>query len=368
MTKILNTKPKDDGFYFPAEYEHHKACWLMYPERTDIYPFGAKDVQQTYKEMILKISKFEQVCLCVSSKEYQNVKATLPSNVKLFEVASDGNWLRDTGPIFLINNKGTVRGIDWQFNAWGGVNGGCYNPWDKDNEVAQKILEIENLEIYKSDLFLEGGAILSDGEGTLLTTEETLLNPNRNPQYSKSEIENILKEYLNVEKVIWVKRGIYLDEAGGHIDGICCFLKPGVVALNWTDDKLDPQYEISVEAFETLNAVTDAKGRKFTIHKIHQPTPQYITKAESETIVKVEGTVSRAEGERLPASYINFYFANNAIILPVFDDAKFDTLAIQKLKEVCPDKEIVTIQSRSILLGGGNIHCMTLQQPNLNFK
>lgn len=368
MSKILNSTPKKDGFYFPGEFSPHKACWLMYPERTDIYPFEAKQVQETYLELVTKISKFEKVCLCVSEKAYSHVKKIFPTNVRIIEMPSDGNWLRDTGPTFLINKDGLNRGVDWEFNAWGGFNGGCYSPWDKDNEVAKRILEIENIDIYKSALFLEGGAILSDGEGTLLTTEETLLNPNRNPNYSKEEVEDILKEYLNVEKVIWIKRGIYLDEAGGHIDGICCFMKPGVVALTWTDDKTDPQYEISVEAFETLSSEADAKGRKLKIHKIHQPTPQYITKEESETIIKVEGTVSREAGERLPATYVNFYFANNSIIMPIFNDPKFDNLAIQQFKAICPEREIVTIQSRSILLGGGNIHCMTQQQPALNFN
>ena len=366
MALILNSTPKKDGFYFPAEFAHHKACWLMYPERTDIYPFEAKHVQEKYIELTTKISLYEQVCLCVSEKEYSNVKRIFPSNIKIIEIPSDGNWLRDTGPTFLLNNNGDIRGIDWEFNAWGGFNGGCYSPWNKDNEVARKILDLEGIDFYKCNLFLEGGAILSDGEGTLLTTEETLLNPNRNPKYNKSEIEAILKEYLNVEKVIWIKRGIYRDEAGGHIDGICCFMKPAVVALTWTDDKDDPQYEISLEAFETLNSEVDAKGRKFEIHKIHQPSPQYITKAESDSIKKVKGTISRATGERLPASYINFYFANNAIILPIFDDSEFDTLAIQQFKQISPDKKIIPIQSRSILLGGGNIHCMTQQQPAIN--
>ena len=365
MAQFLNTTPKQDGFYFPAEFSPHEACWLMYPERTDIYPFGAKSVQKTYVELVTKISKFEKVFLCVSKNEYKNVKKIFSGNIEIIEIPSDGNWLRDTGPTFLLNKDGLCRGIDWEFNSWGGKNGGCYTPWDKDNDVAKKILQKINLDIYHSDLFLEGGAILSDGEGTLLTTEETLLNPNRNPNRSKEEIEEILKEYLNIEKVIWVKRGIYLDEAGGHIDGICCFMKPSVVALNWTDDKNDPQYEISVETFEKLSSEVDAKGRKFTIHKIHQPNPQYITKEESESIIKVEGTVSRAEGERLPATYINFYFANNAIILPIFNDTKYDNLAINQFKSICPDKEIVPIESRSILLGGGNIHCMTQQQPTL---
>lgn len=363
MAQILNSTPKVDGFHFPAEFSHHKSCWIMYPERTDIYPHKARKVQQTYIELAEKISRFESVNLCVSKNKYDAVKALFPSNIKIIQIESDGNWLRDTGPTFLLNNKGQIRGVDWEFNAWGGLNGGCYFPWNKDNEVAREILNFEKIDYYKSNLVLEGGAILSDGEGTLLTTEETLLNPNRNPTLSKNDIEIVLKEYLSIDKIIWLKRGIYLDEAGGHIDGICCFIKPGVVALTWTEDKNDPQYEISVEALEKLESETDAKGRKLKVHKVHQPTPQYITKQESETIDIVSGTVSRNAGDRLPASYINFYFANNAIILPTFNDYKFDQLAIEQFKMMCPERQIVTIESRDILLGGGNIHCMTQQQP-----
>jgi agmatine deiminase len=361
MTLIKST-PKKDGFRFPGEFEPHSGCWLQWPDRSDIYPFGAKLVQRTYVKLATLISKYEQVTMCVSKAQYQNARMQLPDDIRLVEMSYDGNWLRDTGPSFVVNNSGEIRGIDWEFNAWGGLQDGAYFPWDQDNLVAKKIMEIEGIDRYKCNMVLEGGAFHSDGEGTLLITEESIINDNRNPSLTREEIEHNLKEYIGVDKVIWFKRGIYLDEAGGHIDGLCCFIKPGVVALHWTEDKNDPQYEISFEAYQTLLDSTDAKGRKFEIQKIHQPGPLYITKEESEWTDSIEGTVPRDEGDRLPGTYINFYFANDAVIVPTFDD-EFDNAAIDTLQKLLPNKKVIPFFSRDILLGGGNIHCMVQQLP-----
>jgi len=363
MATLQHTTPKADGYYFPGEFDPHQATWLMYPERTDIYPFGAKRAQRAYLNLVREISLFEKVYLCVSNQFTKTMDPDFYNYAEVIEMESDGNWLRDTGPTFVKNQYGKTRAIQWQFNAWGGIDGGLYAPWDKDALVSVKIVEYLKLEYYKAPMVLEGGAILSDGEGTLLTTEETLLNPNRNPNLSKRDIEIILKEYLNVEKIVWIKNGLYLDEAGGHIDGICSFLSPGVILLAWTDDKNDPQYKLSNAAFEALSSATDAQGRKFIIHKVHQPVPQYITQEESDSIVVLDGTVSRNAGERLPASYLNFYYVNGGVILPIFGDSKHDELAVTQFENLFPDRQIVPFLSRDILLGGGNIHCMTQQQP-----
>ena len=359
MALTIQTTPKKDGFRMPAEFESHKSTWLMWPDRTDIYPYGAKAVQKSYVELAAIISKFEQVNVCVSKSQFQNARVKLPENVRVMEMSYDGGWIRDTGPTFLTNDKGTIRGVDWEFNSWGEQG---YFPWDQDNLVAQKVLEIENIDRYKCNLVLEGGSLNTDGQGTLLITEESVINPNRNPSLSKFEIEELLTQYLNVKKIIWLEKGIYLDEAGGHIDGLCCFLKPQVIALTWTEDKNDPQYEISRNAYDILSHAKDSKGNKLEIVKMHQPDPCYITKEESAWIDHIEGTAPRNEGDRLPATYINFYFANNSIIFPTFND-KFDKINIEKLKEIYPERQIMPIFSRSILLGGGNIHCMTQQQP-----
>jgi len=179
---------------------------------------------------------------------------------------------------------------------------------------------------------------------------------------TKKEIEETLREYLNVEKTVWLGRGVYLDETSGHIDNLCCFVRPGVVALTWTDDRSDPQYETSLDAYDRLRAATDARGRKFEVHKIHQPEPMTITKEESEGIDAVEGTLPRRAGDRLAGSYINFYVANDGIVMPAFDDPH-DGAAIETLQRLFPKRRVVDVPAREILLGGGNIHCITQQQP-----
>jgi len=188
------------------------------------------------------------------------------------------------------------------------------------------------------------------------------LNENRNPDKSQEKLEALLGDYLNVSKFIWLNRGIYNDETNGHVDNICCFIRPGVVALAWTDDKSDPQYEISQENYEILQSVTDAKGRKLEIHKIHQPNPILITQEESEGVDAIQGTLPRQEGDRLAASYINFYFCNGGAVVPQFKDAH-DKLTLDQLQKLMPERKVVGVYAREILLGGGNVHCITQQQP-----
>ncbi|MDR2860784.1 MAG: agmatine deiminase, partial [Elusimicrobiota bacterium] len=269
----------------------------------------------------------------------------------------------DTGATFTIDDNGQTRGIDWKFNAWGGLYDGIYFPWDKDDLVAQKMCELENVDRYRlNDFVLEGGSIHTDGQGTAITTEACLLSKGRNPHLSKAEIENKLKEYLNVEKIIWLKRGIYLDETNEHVDNICCFVKPGSVVLAWTDDTKDPQYEMSKSCYDILSKETDAKGRKLEIHKLPLPAVQIRTKEESENIDIIEAAAQRKAGDRLSASYVNYYVLNGAVIMPFFDDAN-DKKAQNILQELYPDREIIPIYSREVLLGGGNIHCITQQVP-----
>jgi agmatine deiminase len=226
-------------------------------------------------------------------------------------------------------------------------------------------LEIERTDRYKTDFVLEGGSIHVDGQGTLITTEECLLNPNRNPHLGRTEIEDMLREYLNVDKIIWLGRGVYQDETSGHVDNLCCFIRPGVLALTWTDDPADPQYEISQDAYERLSTATDARGRRLEIHKIHQPGSLYITDEESLGIDLIEWSAPRLPGRRLPGSYINFYIANRSVILPVFDDP-CDRKALQDIQALFPEHDVVGVPGREILLGGGNIHCITQQQPGSN--
>ncbi len=196
-----------------------------------------------------------------------------------------------------------------------------------------------------------------------MTTAECLLNPNRNPDLIQTQIEQTLMDYLGVRHIIWLPRGLYLDETYGHIDNIACFARPGEVVLAWTDDQTDPQYEISHEAYEALAGVRDVHGRVLTIHKLHQPTPMYITPAEAAGIQVNAEAKHRHEARRMGGSYVNFYLANGGLIMPAFGDEKYDLLAQQTLAQIFPERRIVPIYSREILLGGGNIHCITQQQP-----
>lgn len=354
----LKSTPRQDGFHIPAEFEKHSGCWILFPERPDNWRLNAIPAQQAFANVAKVISRFEKVTVGASSRQIAYAQRLLPEYIRVVEIEIDDAWVRDTGPTCVVNSEGVVRGIDWEFNSWGGL----FASWDKDNLIANRVLEIENLDRYKSTMVLEGGAINVDGEGTLITTEECVLNHNRNPNMDKFAVERVFTEYCNIEKVIWLPRGIYFDETGGHIDNLCCFIRPGVVALTWTDDKTDPQREISTEAYDVLNREVDAKGRSLEIHKIHQPAPMFITQEENEGFEKTIGTISRKPGNRLPASYINFYIANGGVIMPNFDDP-MDIRAKNTLQSLFPDREVVAVPAREILLGGGAIHCIVQQIP-----
>lgn len=362
MSRILGTTPSHDGFRMPGEYESHEKCWMLWPERADNWRLNAGPAQNVFTKVVQAISMFEPVAIGVSKRQFETARNILPSDIEMVEIESDDAWMRDVGPTFVKNNIGEVRGIDWEFNAWGGLNGGIYFPWDKDDEIASQVLELAKKDRYCAPFILEGGSIHTDGEGTLITTEECLLNPNRNPDLSKIQIENHLKEYLNIEKIIWLEKGVFMDETDGHVDNLCCFVKPGEVLLHWTDDKTDPQYEISCDAFDRLSGSVDAKKRKIKIHKIHQPGPLYMTEEESLGVEKKPNVAPRDEGNRLAGSYVNFYIANKGIVMPLFDDPH-DKDAMEKIKSLFPDRKVVGVYAREILLGGGNIHCITQQQP-----
>ncbi len=364
MIRIFDTTPREDGFFMPGEFEKHSRCWMLWPERKDNWRQDALPAKKTFTAVAKAIAHFEPVFMGVSNQEFDTAIKFLPlhSNITLVEIASDDAWMRDVGPVFVKNQTGEVRGIHWGFNAWGGLNGGLYFPWDKDEKIPGIVMEIAAVNGYKAPMILEGGSIHTDGEGTLLTTEQCLLNPNRNPSLSKERIESILKEYLGVDTIIWLNQGVYMDETDGHVDNICCFIKPGEVLLHWTEDPFDPQYEISRDALKRLSTARDAKGRSLTIHKLHQPGPLYRSEEESKGLEKNPRGMIRGKGGRLAASYVNFYIADNGIVMPVFDDPHDDD-AVALVQSVFPGRKILPVEAREILLGGGNIHCITQQQP-----
>ncbi|MDR6355422.1 agmatine/peptidylarginine deiminase [Pseudomonas psychrotolerans] len=239
------TTPRADGFHMPAEWADQRQIWMVWPERPDNWRLGGKPAQAAFTAVAQAIARFEPVTIGASAGQYENARARLQHpNIRVVEISNDDAWCRDTGPTFVSDGKGGVRGVDWSFNAWGGLDGGLYFPWQRDDQVAGKILAIENLPGYRTpDFVLEGGSIHVDGEGTLITTEECLLNANRNPHLDRQQIERYLSDYLAVDKVIWLPHGLYNDETNGHVDNFCCYVRPGEVLLSWCDDGNGPQLQ-----------------------------------------------------------------------------------------------------------------------------
>lgn len=359
--RTLKTKPYEDGFYMPAEFSEHRATLIFWPERRDVWRNGARPVQRVIKQLATIISKFEKVIVGVTRDEFLNARSMLPEDVSVFEISYDDAWIRDTAPAFVTNGK-ELRGVDWEFNAWGGLNGGSYFPWMLDNIVPQKVLEWLHADRYKASITLEGGAIQVDGEGTLIAIKDCILNPNRNPNMDQTEVEQILSDYLGVKKFIWLEKGLYLEENNGHIDNMCSFIRPGEVFLTWTENINDPQYERSYQAYEILSKSVDAKGRSIKVNKLNLPKPLYITEKEADGIELSEYALPRLKGDRLPASYLNFYFVNGGVIVPRFN-CEEDELALAQFKKVFTERVVVQLDAREILLGGGGLHCMTMQIP-----
>jgi len=362
VSATLETTPAADGFRMPAEFEPHSGCWMAWPERTDNWRLGAKPAQAAFAAVAEAIAASEPVTVAASDAQFENCRAALPAEVRVVEVSTDDAWMRDIGPTFVIDEDGRRRGVDWRFNAWGGTEGGLYFPWDRDDRAAAKVLEVEGNDRYRAPIVLEGGAIHVDGKGTVLTTEQCLLNPNRNPEISREQVERALLDYLGAEKVIWLGAGVFEDETDGHVDNLACFARPGTVLLTWTDDQDDPQHRISRDARERLEAATDARGRAFEIILLPSPGPLHISAEEAEGVDAVAGTAPRRAGDRMAASYVNFYLGNSRIVYPLLDP-RHDDEAEAILRRAFPERAVVGVAAREILLGGGNIHCITQQVP-----
>lgn len=374
--RIYNSTPRQDGFRMPGEFEPQDHIFMIWPQRTDNWRLGAKPAQRVFTNVATAIAKHTPVTMLVNNSQYANARARLPENIRVVEMSSDDSWCRDCGPTFVVNDAtGEIRGVDWIFNAWGGLKDGLYFPWANDDAMAQKICDLQGVDSYRTDadscpagldFILEGGSIHVDGEGTLITTEMCLLNPEsgRNyPDLDKEQIEMMLKEYLNLEKIIWIKDGIDPYETNGHIDDVACYIRPGEVACIWTEDENHPFYAAAQAAYKTLSEATDAKGRKLKVWKMCMTKePCYLKDADS--IDTATGAIPREEGEISIASYMNFLITNNAIILPQYGDEN-DALAVQQAQEMFPGYTIEPVMTTEVAYGGGNIHCITQQQPSV---
>ncbi len=335
--------PIELNYKMPPEWHEHSGTFIEWPPSAEAWPINLDEARETYAKIAIEISKFETVYMLVSHEQKQNAESLCSSNVNFIEIESDDSWMRDNGPTFLLDNNQKIAGVNWIFNAWGEK----YSPWDKDDAVASKLLKQLKVPCFNAPIVLEGGSIHVDGEGTLLTTKECLLNKNRNPHLSIDDIADIMRKYLNIEKIIFLNRGLDGDHTDGHIDNIACFASPGVVIMQTTYNKDDPNFEISQENLQILKKATDVKGRHFEVVEIEQPKLTYF------------------DDVRLPLSYVNFYFVNGGIILPVFggDFTDTDNKAINKLKQVFPRRKIVPVNGMPLIKGGGNVHCITQQMP-----
>ena len=394
-------------WFMPAEWAYHTGCWMLTPYRSDNWRLDAKPAQNAFLNVALAIAQFERVNLGVHPSIAESFRTVIAESgldiaanfgIELFEVEYDDSWMRDVGPTILINRPGVsstaqvispelesttnklqtstapLIGMDWIFNAWGGL----YDDFKHDDLVASAVIDRINasakdnqhMDRIKADFVLEGGSIHVDGEGTVLVTEECLLNENRNPNLSKTQIEERLRLCLGVDTVVWIPKGLAADEdTNGHIDNIACFAKPGVVLLSWSDDISDVMYAICREAYEILTHSVDAQGRTLTVVKLPLPEPMYYTAEECGGETAVAGGYAREVNSRMAGSYINFYIANGGIVLPGFGQPDADARAVQVLDEVFNGgneeqtyKIVQVAGCREILLGGGNIHCITQQQ------
>jgi agmatine deiminase len=342
--------PKDLNYRMPAEWAPHQRTYIAWPVRESMcYPEQYEQVCRGYQEIIDAIAEFEPVTVIVNPDEMDRVRRLFSSaRVECLPVEHNDAWLRDNGPTFLTNDQGELAAVNWRFNAWGGK----YSPWDLDDAVAAAVAKHAGVRRFDAPLVMEGGSFHTNGEGTLLTTEECLLNPNRNPDLGREEIEAALKRFLHAERVIWLKRGLSGDETDGHVDNIACFAAPGKVILQVCEDPEDENFEITRENLSILQQAEDARGRRLEIIPIHQPPKVCYN------------------GKRLTLSYLNFYFVNGGIILPIFGGlaAAADREAIRVLSETFPDRRIRTIDGMAIIREGGNVHCTTQQMPAVQRK
>ncbi len=352
------------GYSMPGEFAPHEGCVMIWPVRPGSWPNGGVAAQRAFCQVAAAIAESEPVYLLADGEHLSQAKAAAPEGVQVLCIDSDDAWARDVAPTFVINGKGDIQGINWRFNAWGGQVDGLYAQWDKDDLVAPRLCQALSIPCFDAHPFvLEGGSIHSDGQGTILTTEACLLSPGRNPGLSCRQIEQVLLSTLGAKKVVWLPCGIYEDETNEHVDNICAFVGPAEVVLAWCDDPADPQYAMSRACEAALARQTDALGRSFTIHRL--PVPQRpVTVAPEEVYgyTFAPGEEQRQAGDRLAASYVNFYIANKAVIVPQFGDVH-DSLALEILAPLFPGRAIRPIAAREILLGGGNIHCITQQIP-----
>ncbi len=362
------TVPNDDGYRLPFEGEKHQATFMLLPYRSDTWRKKGTLAIEEFKDVAKAIAEHEPVIVGIHPRIYKKEAPEFSAipNVSVIQVRYNDAWARDTFPIFLRNGEGQLRTVDFRFNGYGGEVDGLYSDYLDDDKLASLISRRYHLHSYHLQNFvLEGGSIATDGEGTLIVTEACLLSKGRNPQLSKEEIEEVLRGYLGVEKIIWIPHGIYLDETNEHVDNMVAYVEPGHVVMAYTEDKTDPQYQYCEETYKALRKAKDAQGRRLKIDFLPLPNPPLcMDRDEAKGYSVLKDTLDqRKAGRRLAASYVNFYQGHDFVVAPAFDIPEDET-AMRILMDLFPNKTIHMVYSREILLGGGGIHCITMQYPS----
>lgn len=337
------TTPRADGYRFPAEWEPHAATWIAWPHNIDTWPNRFKPIPARFAELIRTIARHEPVCVLVQDAIMRGrAQALLQdlTSVSFCEIRTNDAWIRDYGPMFVTGPGATLRMIDWRFNSWGGK----YPPFDQDNSVPRRIASQLRVERYTMDLVLEGGAIDHNGRGTLLASTKSLLGPDRNPDLDLDQISNIIREFCRVDDVHWIDGDLLGDDTNGHIDQLVRFLDPMTIAFATESDARDANYDSLQRVERQVRAIRLRDGSRPTLVALPMPKPVFVDR------------------NRLPASYLNFYFINDGIVVPQFDQPT-DQVILQTLSNCLPGRNIVPFPSRELVVGLGGVHCLTQQQP-----
>ncbi len=350
--------PKDLGYRMPAEWEPHQGTWLSWPHKEASWPGKLHKIWPVFAQMVAALTRSETVHVNVNDQQMEEQArrwlepvAAVPERLVFHRFPPNDAWCRDCGALFVLRDGlenssaqtaswPPLAAVDFEFNSWG-----CkYPPFDQDNALPAQMAAALNVPLFRAGMVLEGGSIDVDGQGTLLTTESCLLNPNRNPTLTREDIERRLNELLNVEHVVWLAEGIVGDDTDGHVDDLARFVSPGLVVTAVEPDVTDENHEPLQKNLQRLKNARDARGRQLEI--VTLPMPPAVV----------------YQGERLPATYLNFYIANTVVLLPGYHSDS-DKIARQVLSELFPDREVVQIDCTDLIWGLGAFHCLTQQVP-----
>ncbi len=327
----------------PPEWLPHDRCWMAWPCRTALWGEHLKAARETYAAVAKAIAEFEPVTMVARADLVAEASLYCGAGVTVLSLNHDDSWMRDTGPTFVLSPEGSLGGIDWRYDGYGGRT----SDFRQDARLAEAICAHLEISRFQAPIVLEGGAIHVDGEGTCLACATSILDPERNPGLSREAAERCLQDYIGIDKVIWLERGLVDDDTGGHIDNIACFVEPGVVLALVAGDPDDTNAPALSANLEHLREVTDARGRSLDVIDIKAPTARFLD-----------------DGRQQSLSYLNFYLANDAVIMPSFNDS-MDDAAYRTIAKAFGSRTMIDIESSTLVLGGGGIHCITQQQPKI---